>query len=103
MHSFAQAILEGEVIPEEESEALLILIPKDSHPSAIRSFRPISLCNVSMKLISKMVVKRLKEVWKCIISPFQSSFVPARQGIENVIIYHELIHSLCQSKSRKGG
>lgn len=38
------------------------MILKEECPSSIRSFRPISLCNVIVKVISRMIVNHLKEV-----------------------------------------
>lgn len=46
-----------------------MLIPKEDKPSSLGSFRPISLCNVSIKIVSKMIVNKLKEVLDAIISP----------------------------------
>lgn len=50
-----------------------------------------------------MVVNRLKEVWKVLISLFQASFVPGRQTIDNVVLCQEVLHSLQHTSSKKGG
>lgn len=50
-----------------------------------------------------MIANRLKEVLKDIISPYQSSFIPGRQSLDNVIICQEIAHTLRYSKSKKGG
>lgn len=44
--AFVNGVFKGEEIPMEATEALLVLIPKEENPASIRSFRPISLCNV---------------------------------------------------------
>lgn len=80
LHSFAQGILQGGDFPPEVTEALLVLIPKEQKPSSIKNFRPISLCNVSVKLVNKMIVNRLKHVLSKLISPHQASFIPGRQA-----------------------
>lgn len=59
--------------------------------------------NVCVKLVSKMRVNRLNEIWKTIISPFQESFVPGRQSIDNIVLCQEFIHSLRYRTARKGG
>lgn len=64
VHSFVQTILEGGEMLEEASEACVVLIPKEPNPSMMESFRPISLCNVSLQLVSKTIVHRIMEIWK---------------------------------------
>lgn len=61
-------------------------------------FRLISLCNVSYKIISKILVGQLKQHLPNIIVENQVAFIPGRNIIDNVIISHEMLHSL---KSRK--
>lgn len=102
VYSFVRnALREGDV-PEEAAMATLVLIPKEPTPSSIRGFRPLSLCNVSCKLVSKVIVNRLKAVMEGLISPCQASFVPGRQGLDNVIICQEFVHSLRFMKAKKG-
>jgi hypothetical protein len=40
----------------------LALIPKDDNPTSFEKFKPISLCNCIYKIISKVIVRRLKRV-----------------------------------------
>lgn len=84
-------------------EALLVLIPKEDKPCSLRSFNPISVCNVSMKIVSKMIVNRLKEVLDMLIPQNQASFVLDRQSVDNIIICQEMIHSLRYTKATRGG
>lgn len=86
LHSFAQGVLSGGDIPLEVMEALLVHIPKEEKPASIRGFIPISLCNVCVKLVSKMIVNQLKEVLNDIVTQNQASFIPGRQNIDNILI-----------------
>lgn len=38
----------------------IALIPKVDNPETVSNFRPISLCNVTYKIITKIMVNRLK-------------------------------------------
>ena len=44
----------------------------------IKNWRPISLSNVDIKLLSKTLAKRLKEVLPCLISAQQTAYVQNR-------------------------
>lgn len=64
IHNFAQGIFKGKEVSEEVAEALLVLLPKEAKPPSIKSYRPISLCNVNLKIVMKILVNRLKLVLK---------------------------------------
>lgn len=74
------------------STTSMILIPKVLHLEKASQFRPISLCSVLYKLVTKAVVNSLKMILPDIISPTQSSFVPETQITNNIIIIQEVVH-----------
>jgi hypothetical protein len=87
---------------KEQNHTFITLIPKQTGAHSVNQFRPISLCNISYKLISKILANRLKLLLPKIISPLQSAFVPNRSIQDNSIIAHELLHSF-KLKRGKGG
>lgn len=46
--------------PVEINSTLIILIPKQEVPELISQFLPISLCNIVVKIITKIIANRLK-------------------------------------------
>ncbi|KAK4381000.1 polyprotein [Sesamum angolense] len=69
---------------------LLTLIPKVRNPQSVAEFRPISCCNVIYKVITKILVSRIREILDHLISPSQNAFVPGRLISDNVLLAQEL-------------
>ena len=80
----------------------MVLIPKVAHPENIIQFRPISLCNSLYKLLSRILVQRLKPYMAEIINPCQAGFVLGRRTSDNIILVQEVIHTLRYRKGRTG-
>lgn len=84
-------------------EAFICLIPKVPNPSIISQFRPISLCNVIYKFITKCITLRLKDIMPRLISPMQSSFIKGRSTQDNIFLLPEVLHSLRPKRKNKTG
>ncbi|KAL3833012.1 hypothetical protein ACJIZ3_007748 [Penstemon smallii] len=84
------------------NHTFVTLIPKVVNATSVDQFRPISLCNVSYKVISKIIANRLKPLLQKIVSPNQMAFVHGRNINENSIISQEIMHYMHTRKGKKG-
>jgi exonuclease III len=77
----------------------ITLIPKEERVTHPKQFRPISLCNVIYKIVTKVIANRLKPILPFIISNEQSGYVEGRQIMDSVILANEVVHSLKSSNT----
>jgi hypothetical protein len=76
----------------------LDLIPKFASPSSFDDFHPISCCKLIYKLISKVIVNRLKPILSELITDEQFSFLFNRQIHDVVSITQEELHTVKEKK-----
>ena len=95
-------VFQSSTMPPHLNETLITLIPKHPGADCLASFRPISLCNTVYKMVTKIIVKRLRPCLPKLISPLQTAFVPRRMGLDNMIIAQELIHTMTLKKGKTG-
>ncbi|KAK6115879.1 hypothetical protein DH2020_008148 [Rehmannia glutinosa] len=84
----------GNLMPSTFTATSIVLIPKVPHPRKWTEFRPISLCDVTNKIISKIMNARLVSILPLIVSPNQSGFTPGRVISDNILLAQELIHDI---------
>ena len=60
MTSEVLQVLNGGEIPDGWNDTMIALIPKIEKPELVTDLRPISLCNVVYKVVSKVLSGRLR-------------------------------------------
>ncbi|KAL0287127.1 UNVERIFIED_CONTAM: hypothetical protein Sradi_7130100 [Sesamum radiatum] len=65
----------GTPMPRSFTATTIVLIPKADSPQTWNDFRPISLCNVTNKILSKLLYRRISQALPELISPSQSDDV----------------------------
>ena len=89
-------------VPEVLNSTLISLIPKIPGPETLNNYRPISLCKMVYKIVSKVIVARLRPLLDQVISTFQIAFVSGRRVTDNAILVQELIHTVSRKKGKVG-
>ena len=72
-------IFSSQHVPKYLNQTLIVLIPKQSGPETVSHFRPISLCNTVYKIVTKILVQRLRPLLPSLISPMQVAFLAGRR------------------------
>ncbi|CAL2275988.1 unnamed protein product [Prunus armeniaca] len=80
----------------------IALILKNDNLKTLDHFRPISLCNVAYKVITKIIITRLRPILAKCISPNQGAFASGRSIFDNILIAHELFSDFKRKKSSCG-
>lgn len=96
-----QEFFVSKVMPDNVNDTTIVLIPKKSQPECLKDYRPISLCNVVYKIVSKCLANRLRPLLQEIISESQSAFVPGCLITDNALITFECLHAM--QSSGQGG
>lgn len=79
----------------------LVLIAKKECPDSPGDYRPISLCNVVYRIISKVQANKIKDLMPQLITEFQNAFVKGRNISDNIILAGEMMHHLNKQKKAK--
>ena len=75
------------------NSTFLALIPKKDNPESLDDYMPISLCNITYKVVTKIIAQRFRKVLSKIISKEQFGFLEDRQIHEAIGVAQEGLHS----------
>jgi hypothetical protein len=78
----------------------LALIPKSDKLGTFEGFRPISLCNLAYKIITKIIATRIKSSLSTGISKEQFGFLEGRQITDAIRVAWEALHSVKIKKTK---
>ena len=81
----------------------IVLIPQKNDPKYIIEFYPISLGNIVLRIISKVLANRIKIILPNVISNSQSAFVPDRNITYNTTVAFEMLHHMRNRRKGKTG
>ena len=84
---------------KEINHSFIVLIPKGNNVVSVNQYKPISLCNVLYKTISKIFANKLKQILHKLISLWQIAFIPGRKIQEDLFLAQEILHAM---KNKKG-
>jgi len=82
------------------NSSFLALIPKEKGEANFSRFRPISLCNTSYKILTKVIANKIKEILPQIIPENQGGFIKGRHIADNIILVQEALHSSIRRKDK---
>ncbi|KAG7576912.1 hypothetical protein ISN45_Aa03g012390 [Arabidopsis thaliana x Arabidopsis arenosa] len=93
-HELCSSVLQffrDSFIPSALNSTSLVLIPKRPGAVELKDFRPISCLNTVYKIISRLLLDRLKKLLPNLILPNQTAFVKERLLMENVLLASEVV------------
>ncbi|KAA3462270.1 reverse transcriptase [Gossypium australe] len=98
---FYLQLLNGDMEVSSINSSNIVLISKNSSPSNMTHYRPISLCNVLYKILAKAIANRFRKVIGKCIDAAQSAFVPGRLISDNMLLAYEILNTLKQKRMGK--
>lgn len=98
LNVFNESIERGSLPVTLTQASISLLLKKGKDPANCSSYRPISLLNVDVKILAKVLASRLETVLPSIVSEDQTGFVKGRHSFSNIRSLLNIIYSKQISK-----
>jgi hypothetical protein len=98
-YNLYQGFFYGNICMQNINTSHIVLVPKKDNPTRVGDFRPISLLNSSVKLLTKILANRLQKIILKIIHKNQYGFIKER-NIQDCLAWAFEYLYLCK-KNRK--
>lgn len=99
-YELCQALHSGDVCLQRINGSYITLIPKVDGPVIASDFRPISLLNISVKIITKLLANRLQLVIQSLVHKNQYGFIKSRTIQDCLAWPFEYLH-LCHHSMKE--
>lgn len=81
----------------EINATFITIIPKVLEADSFKDYRPISLCNLLYKFITKVLANGLKMVIRLLVRCNQMAFIEGRSIVDNILVCHEVVRGFKRS------
>ena len=97
-YDLCEKFYHGEVCIRSINGSFIVLIPKKENPQKVGDYRPISLLNNSMKILTKLLANRLQPFMSRLIHKNQYGFIKGRSIQDFLAWAYGYIHLFHSSK-----
>ncbi|XP_043721016.1 uncharacterized protein LOC122668529 [Telopea speciosissima] len=91
-----QLFFTNSFMPHSINATFINLVPKSGDVSTFAGFRPIALCNLLYKIITKILSNRIQHVIGSVVSHNQSAFIKGRPIVDNILVCHDIVRGIEQ-------
>lgn len=97
-YTLCQHFYDESIDLESINNSFITLVPKNNNPEGVNEYRPISVLNCSIKLITKLLADRLQLVILLLLHANQYGFIRSRTIQDCLAWCFEYIHQCHQSR-----